>query len=186
MPLIITVLAIVVFRSGSLSSTGQDSPAIGKTAPRLNLVRLTDQPLLDPVESVAEGKVTLIHFWGTWCGPCRMEYPHLSEMVEQFEARPDFLFVSISCEGDRYETFDGLRQKTDDYFASEGIEGFAFADARGVTRRSVAERLERNSMFYPTSILVGPDGKIAGVWEGYTPGSVDQIESQIKRLLARS
>jgi cytochrome c biogenesis protein CcmG/thiol:disulfide interchange protein DsbE len=183
-PLVITVLAMVLLRPHSLSSAGQDSPAIGKTAPRLDLVRLTDQPLMDPVENVAEGKVTLLHFWGTWCGPCRMEYPHLSESVDRLGARSEFEFVSISCESDSYETFDGLRQKTDDYFDSEGIECSAFADARGITRRSAAERLERNSMFYPTSILVGADGKIAGVWEGYTPESVDQMDVLIEQLLA--
>ena len=46
------------------------------------------------------------------------------------------------------------------------------------------ERLERSSMFYPTSILVGADGNIVGVWEGYAPDSVDQIGSFIEDLLA--
>lgn len=184
-PLIMTVLAFVLLRARSPLPAGQDSPAVGKAAPRLDLVRLTDQPLADPLSTVAEGKVTLLHFWGTWCGPCKVEYPHLAEMVSGLGDRSDFQFVSISCESDPYETFDGLRQKTDDYFAAEEIEGFAFADARGVTRRSAAERLERNAMFYPTSILVGPDGKIAGAWEGYTPESVGQIESMIDKLVAQ-
>ena len=59
------------------------------------------------------------------------------------------------------------------------------ADPNGVTRRSAAERLEQSSIFYPTSILVGSDGKIAGVWLGYTPDSVTQIESSIEQLLAK-
>jgi cytochrome c biogenesis protein CcmG/thiol:disulfide interchange protein DsbE len=185
-PLIVIVLAVVVLRSNPNVSTEQDSPAIGKTAPRLDLVRLNDQPTFDRLEKVADGKVTLLHFWGTWCGPCRMEYPQLSRLANRLNSSPQFHFVSVSCEGVRGETFDGLWQKTSNYFASEKIDSFAFADARGITRRSAAERLERSSMFYPTSILVGPDGKIVGVWEGYAPDSVDQIESFIENLLATS
>jgi thiol-disulfide isomerase/thioredoxin len=185
-PLLFLVAAMVALQPNPVDSTGQDSPAIGKSAPRLDLARLTNQPVLDRLEKVSQGNVTLIHFWGTWCGPCKMEYPHLAEMANRLQSSPQFCFVPVSCEGGRGETFDGLRSKTYDYFASEGIESFAFADPQGITRRSAADRLERNSMFYPTSILVGADGKIAGVWEGYTPESVGQMESLIGRLLEYS
>ncbi len=99
---------------------------------------------------------------------------------------PGFRFVSVSCEGGQGETFDGLWKKTDDYFASEGIDGSAFADPQGITRRSAAERLEQNAMYYPTTIVVGVDGTIVGVWEGYSPDAVGQMESLIDRLLASS
>jgi thiol-disulfide isomerase/thioredoxin len=183
-PLILIVLAMAVLWPNPNVSTGQDSPAIGKTAPRLDLVRLTDEPLLDRLQKVADGKVTLLHFWGTWCGPCKLEYPQLSKLANRLNSSPEFDFVSVSCEGVQGETFDGLWQKTDDYFASEQIDSPAFADPRGITRRSVAERLERSSIYYPTSILVGVDGKIVGVWEGYAPDSVDQMGSFIEYLLA--
>jgi len=185
-PAFLVVLAIVALRPNPGSTSTQDSPAIGKPAPRLDLVRLADQPLLDRLQNVPEGTVTLLHFWGTWCGPCKLEYPELSLMVSQYQSRPGFRFVSVSCEGGQGETFDGLWKKTDDYFASEGIDGSAFADPQGITRRSAAERLEQNAMYYPTTIVVGADGTIVGVWEGYSPDAVGQMESLIDRLLASS
>jgi thiol-disulfide isomerase/thioredoxin len=177
------VLAIVSLVSNRGASEGQDSPAISKPAPRIDLVRLSDQPNLDRVDAVAVGSVTLIHFWGTWCGPCKMEYPQLSAMASRLRASPRFRFLSVSCEGGPNETFEGLWEATNDYFQSEGIDGDAFADPQGITRRSVAERLERNAMFYPTTLVIGVEGKIAGVWEGYTPEAVSQMESLIRRLL---
>jgi cytochrome c biogenesis protein CcmG/thiol:disulfide interchange protein DsbE len=180
------VVAMIAFRPNQDASTGQDSPAIGKTAPRLDLVQLSDEPKFGQLQKVAGAKVTLLHFWGTWCGPCRMEYPHLSKLANRLQSSPQFLFVPVSCEGVQGETFDGLWQKTDDYFISEGIESLAFADPRGITRRSAADRLERSRMFYPTSILVGVDGEIVGVWEGYAPDSVDQMGSFIEDLLAQA
>ncbi len=182
--LLLLATSVVILRSGPSGSSGQDSPALGKRAPRLDLIRLSDEPFLDPLNSVPPGDVTLIHFWGTWCGPCKMEYPHLSTMANRMQTRPRFRFLSVSCEGGQ-ETLDGLRRKTQDYFTSENLGGVAYADPRGVTRRSAAERLERSSIFYPTSILVAADGTIAGVWEGYTPEAVEQMETMIVRLLDR-
>ena len=185
-PLLLFALAMVSLRSNPAASSAQDSPAIGKAAPRIDLVRLTDESVLDRLETIPQGKVTLLHFWGTWCGPCKMEYPQLSTLASRLQSSPQFRFLPVSCEGGQGETFDGLWRKTYEYFASEEIDSFAFADPRGITRRSAAERLERSSMFYPTSILVGVDGRIVGVWEGYTPDSVEQMEIMISRLVKGS
>lgn len=183
-PACLLLLAIVAVRPGRIPTSIQDSPAIGKPAPRLDLVRLTDQPVLDRLQEVPPGDVTLLHFWGTWCGPCKIEYPALATMARQFQAQPGFRFVSISCEGVQGETFAGLWQKTSDYFASAGIDGSAFADPQGITRRSTAARLEQNAMYYPTTMVVDADGRIVGVWEGYSPDAVGQMATLIERLLA--
>ncbi len=172
----------------TLARSGQDSPAVGKPGPQIDLVQLTSDsyPQPRPVQRLGSGEVTLIHFWGTWCGPCKLEYPELAEMVTRLERSRGFRFLSVSCEADPSETYEGLTEKTMDYFATAGIEGAAYADPTGVTRRSAAERLEQSSLYYPTSILVGPEGKIAGVWSGYTPGSVEQMERVIETLRGRT
>lgn len=180
------ILAVFAVRPRQIDSSGQDSPAIGKPAPRLDLVRLGDPSSFERLVSIDSDKVTLIHFWGTWCGPCKMEYPQLASLVDGLQKRPEFEFISISCEGGADETYRGLWQKTSGYFQSEGIEGVAFADPQGVSRRSAADRVERPSLFYPTTILVGPGGKIAGVWEGYSPDSVSQMGALATQLMNSS
>ena len=42
-----------------------------------------------------EGKVVLLNFWATWCGPCRMEIPELNEMQKKYGA-DDFMILGIS------------------------------------------------------------------------------------------
>lgn len=180
-PLVLVIALVVLVPSRNAAP--EQSPAVGKPAPAIDLVRFAEDRSLESFSSLPEGKVTLLHFWGTWCPPCRMEYPHLAEMTQRLSQSSDFRFLPVSCEGGRGETLESLRKKTREFFASENIESPAFADPQGRTRRSAVERLEQSSLFFPTSILIDGDGKIVGVWEGYTPGGVGEMEVKIERLL---
>jgi thiol-disulfide isomerase/thioredoxin len=181
------ILAVALLQPPPGDSSGVSSPAVGQPAPGLDLIPLTADPSkLAPPEPAMAGQVTLLHFWGTWCGPCRMEYPELSALENRLRRRPGFRFLSVSCESGRGETFAALRSKTLDYFASAGLDSFAFADPRGNTRRGVATLLGHDSMLYPTSLVIGVDGKVAGVWEGYAVESIGQMEQLIARLLETS
>lgn len=44
------------------------------------------------------GKVVVINFWATWCGPCKEEIPALNNMVRECEDRDDVVFIGISSE----------------------------------------------------------------------------------------
>lgn len=181
-PLILAAVAFFFLRSQV--AIANRHPAVGKPAPQIELVQLTDDLSLSPMGQIPKGKVTLIHLWGTWCGPCKLEYPHLAEMAGRYQSRPEFRFVPVTCESGRSETFDGLWKKTTDYFRSAEIDSVAYADPRGATRRSVAERLQNETLYYPTSLLIDHDGKIAGVWEGYSPDAVEQIAALTDQLIA--
>jgi thiol-disulfide isomerase/thioredoxin len=45
------------------------------------------------------GKVVLLDFWATWCGPCREALPHMKEIAKKFEGQP-LVVLSISLDGD--------------------------------------------------------------------------------------
>jgi len=173
-----------------------DSSAIGKPAPKIELTRLSTSPTLDgfsgesidtiqgELNELPSDHVTLVHFWGTWCGPCRMEYPHLSEMVQSLESNPNFQFLSISCESGPNETFLGLAKKTEEYLNQIDASTHVYADPNGATRKSAADRLGQPSMAYPTTILVDKSGVIREVWQGYGVNAVDEMEASVKKLLA--
>ncbi|TWU37318.1 Thiol:disulfide interchange protein TlpA [Novipirellula artificiosorum] len=183
-PVILVAGLVFVSRTKTTLPSGQDSAAIGESAPELDLLRLTSDP--DPItlEQLVPGKVTLIHFWGTWCGPCKMEYPHLSETVAKLEANPQFEFVSISCESGSSETYDHLKQKTYEFLNKIQASTEVYADPYGVTRSSAAERMQQSAMYFPTSMLVDQEGIIRGVWQGYAPEAVAEMEAAVMRLLS--
>jgi thiol-disulfide isomerase/thioredoxin len=188
-PILIALgVAAAIGLPSSLHIGGPSSPGIGKPAPQLDLV-FVDEPSrldpsrLEPLQGFPEGSIALLHFWGTWCGPCRMEFPELAAMVGQHDASSSFVFLPVSCEAHGGETFASLLANTEHYYDSQQLVLPCLADPRGVTRRSVAQRLEADTMLYPTSLVIDGDGRIAGVWEGYAPSSVKQMKTLIDHLL---
>jgi thiol-disulfide isomerase/thioredoxin len=70
--------------------------AIGKPSPEIDGVDLAGQPLK---LSNFRGKVVVLVFWGSWCGPCVAEIPHERELVERLKGRP-FVLLGVDCDED--------------------------------------------------------------------------------------
>ena len=66
---------------------------IGKPAPEIDGVDLDGKPLK---LSDHRGKVVVLVFWGSWCGPCMREVPHEREMAEKYKGRP-FALLGVDC-----------------------------------------------------------------------------------------
>lgn len=74
----------------------KDSQYIGKKAPDFELVDMKGQTVR---LSDLKGKVVLINFWATWCGPCRVEIPALKSMYSEL-AGEDFEMLAVASESE--------------------------------------------------------------------------------------
>jgi len=134
---------------------GQDATAlVGKPAPTFKIKSLEGK---DVALADYKGKVVLLDFWATWCGPCRMSLPHIQEIYESH--KKDGLIgyaVDLAEEKPLVEKFVTTAKMTIPVLLdTEGKTGEAYsADA------------------IPETVLIGKDGKIKNVWIGVTEPSV--------------
>ena len=71
--------------------------AVGKPAPEIEGVDVDGKPLK---LSDYQGKVVVLVFWGSWCGPCMAQVPHERELVERLKGEP-FALLGVDCEADK-------------------------------------------------------------------------------------
>ena len=146
------------------------------------------QPLTGTTEGVSlattRGKVVLLNYWGTWCPPCEMEFPHMVDLWEEFRGNPDFLFLSVSTSGMDRERLSTLRDETGAFLARRGVGFPTYSDSEGGSRQALGMLIERPAIGYPTTVLLDRDGRIRAVWQGYSPGIEKQMQQLISDLLA--
>jgi thiol-disulfide isomerase/thioredoxin len=106
-----------------------------------------------------KGKVLVMNFWTTWCGPCREWEPHFEKVAGHFAGQEnDVVFLELNCDED--ETLVGP------YLTEEKPKSnVLFAD--GLDRL-----LQVNS--FPTTLVLDRAGKIAYRAEGFDPQGSDQ------------
>ena len=106
------------------------------------------------------GKILVVNFWATWCGPCHLVAPLFDRVAVQFSARNDIAFLAANCDED--ETLvapylEGEKTQTSVVFA-DGLERALAVNA------------------FPTVVILDRSGKIVFRAEGY---SDDSFESQL-------
>jgi len=100
--------------------------------------------------SELEGKVVLLEFWATWCGPCRPEIPHLKDVQERYGREKDFQLVGISLD----ESTKKLKQ-----FVQDRRISWPQVQEPGGLHAGIAKRY--SALGIPKSYLIDREGKIA-------------------------
>lgn len=118
--------------------------------------------------SELRGKVVMLNFWATWCGPCRQEMPPLQALQERHASRG---FVLLGINVDR--RFDKAQ---------------AMAAQLGVRYPLLHDGGKKVSGLYgvdnmPYTVLIDRDGNIRYRHRGYVPGVIDTYEREVRGLL---
>jgi hypothetical protein len=110
------------------------------------------------------------------------EFPHLVELAHDYRGKGDFRFVSVSCSGDGDDT--GLAKITAAFLKDQGADFPTYADPDFATRDAIARLAGERSVPYPTTLILGRDGRAKGLWFGYFDGLTDEMRGVIDAALA--
>jgi thiol-disulfide isomerase/thioredoxin len=114
------------------------------------------------------GKVVLIDFWATWCGPCREALPHVRSMAQKFQGQP-FVVLSVSLDNDA--------AKWKDFVAKNGMTWLQYRD--GGFEGSMARMFLVKAI--PATFSIDADG----VLEDQHVGDAS-IEGNLKKMIAHA
>jgi cytochrome c biogenesis protein CcmG, thiol:disulfide interchange protein DsbE len=144
------------------------------------------KPLINTQESITltslHGKVTVLHFWGTWCPPCVAEYPEFAKIYSKFEANPKIQIVSVSCSPGAENDLEQLAIKTKKYLDSIQVSMPVYCDPVMYTRGSVTRMLAAGGFGYPFTLVVDQDGIVRDYWLGTNKDTLPQVEKLVKKL----
>jgi len=71
---------------------------LGTPAPDFKVMKLDKKEIR---LSDLKGKVAVLNFWATWCGPCVAEMPHFQKVVDRYKKQSDVVFLAISIDEDK-------------------------------------------------------------------------------------
>jgi len=141
-------------------------PADAKLA-NLNFT-LKDANNRDVALSQYKGKVIVIDFWATWCGPCKVEIPHFVEFQDKYgKAGLQIVGISVDDTADKLAPY--IRDMKMNYPVLQGLNHDDLQEAYGPI------------VGIPVSVMISRDGKICATHTGLT--GKDVFEREIKALL---
>lgn len=146
---ILAVVAALAFCSCSGTSSAKNSAAEQHSANRKPApdFTLTDANGQAVKLSDYRGKVVLLNFWATWCGPCQIEIPWFEEFEQQFKSK-GFEVVGVSMDDDGWKAVKP-------YIAEHKL------NYRILLGNETVSQLYGGLDALPTTFMIGRDGKFA-------------------------
>ncbi len=144
---------------------------IGSKAPELQIAKFVKG---DSVQQFEQGKVYVVEFWATWCGPCIAAFPHLTEKQAEYGDKVQFIGVNV-WEGidDQAERME----KIETFVADQGERmGYTVAVENGSAMADTwMKPAGQNGI--PAAFIVDGNGDIA--WIGHPMGLDETLEAVV-------
>ena len=117
--------------------------------------------------SKLRGKVVVLDFWATWCGPCKKAMPSVQKLHEHFKGKPVRVFGVDVWEGAKGDPAGYMKEN-----------GFTY------TLLMKGDELAKSYQFngIPTFYIIGPDGRVLYASTGFRP----EVEAELTGLIEKA
>jgi thiol-disulfide isomerase/thioredoxin len=155
---------------------------IGKPAPDFSLTLLDGAGKTKTVtKAELAGKVVLIDFWATWCGPCLMEIPEIQKLIESYaNSKKDIVIVALSQDDNPAEISE-VRKLVEKTLESKKITlpappvGWIGLDPSN----SVSKALDVEG--FPTLVIIDGKGIIQSAHVGFNPEAAEPLHKSLAK-----
>lgn len=157
------VAAGAVTPAASHEVAGAETPGCMANAKPANLdFKLKDIDGKEVALSSFKGKVVLLNFWATWCGPCKAEIPGFVELQEQYKDKLTIVGYSVDDPADKAKAFAAEYKMNYPILLGEGREDVqeAYGPIWGI----------------PASFIISKDGTVCRKHMGIAPKAVFEKE----------
>jgi len=155
---------------GLAGRSAAEGLGIGDPAPKLEVKEFVKG---EPVKSFEKGKIYVVEFWATWCGPCRVSIPHLSELQKKHK---DVVFIGVSVwERDQAKVKPFVEEMGDKMAYRVAVDDVGEGKGSdGKMAKNWMDAAEQDGI--PSAFVVNGEGKVA--WIGH-PMEMDKPLDQV-------
>jgi thiol-disulfide isomerase/thioredoxin len=149
---------------------------MNESAPLFRLVNLQKKEV--NLEEL-KGKVVVVDFWATWCGPCIASFPGMQKAVNKYRDNPNVVFLFI----DTWETDKDREKLVVDFIKSKNYSFNVLYDTPLKDNQAQFEVVSNYKVEgIPTKFIIGPDGNIRFKSVGFG-GSEDALVQEISTMI---
>jgi thiol-disulfide isomerase/thioredoxin len=158
------ILTAILLAGSALISSAADSAKVGQAVPKLS------QLLPGAAIPNTSGKVVLVDFWASWCGPCKQSFPCLNRLHDKYASK-GLVIIGIGTDDDatKYKAFSNKMAAKFSLVHDAGHKAAGFF----------------NPPAMPSSYIVDRKGIIHSIHSGFHGAKTEaEYASEIEKLLA--